>query len=218
MQALNSAGMSRWGDKTPGYLTEMQRLHGVFPDAKFLHVIRDGRDVCLSLKKTGWRGLTSWEIAQYWAGVVGEGWRQGRALPADAYMEVEYEALVTNTEKLLRRVCAFLGEDFEPAMLEFYRTAADHLPRRDQSHLAKTYRPPSGSDVARWRKEMSTLQVAIFETFAGSVIDLVGQDRRFRFRIPLLRRACLVLAWVAQQSHPFRRRFGIHFSGLARRL
>ncbi len=47
----NKNGSARWGEKTPEYALGMQQIQRMWPDAKFIHVIRDGRDVALSLKK-----------------------------------------------------------------------------------------------------------------------------------------------------------------------
>lgn len=208
---LADSSKVRWGDKTPGYTTEIERLHHVFPRAQFLHIIRDGRDVCLSLKKTGWHGETIGKIADYWAATVAQGRAVGRTLPRGLYMEVPYERLVLSTEEVLGSVCTFLGVGFEAEMLRFYHDAREHILERARGHLTKAFRPPRKSDVARWKREMTSLQVAIFESFAGSVLEQTGYERRFPLGGSILRSLYSMLDWTADVSLPVRQRLGLHF-------
>lgn len=209
---------ARWGDKTPGYITEIERLHNVFPHAQFIHIIRDGRDVCLSLKKTGWHGNSTWEIAEYWGRAVSTAREAGQALPADQYLEVRYEQLVLDTERVLRSVCHFLGFDFEHAMLDFYETADEHVPDRARGHLSKTYRPPRATDVQRWTREQKRRQTVIFEAFAGPVLEAAGYDRTARRGLRAIRAVCRAVDLVATGTLPLRRKLGIHFPGWRKAL
>jgi len=116
-----------WADKTPEYVIRIADLHRVFPKAKFIHVIRDGRDVCLSLLKTGWRGQTIRQISAYWSDYVLRGHAASTPLGPDLYREVRYEDLVLDTEGELRSLCGFLNLSFEPQMLEFWKTSAQQV-------------------------------------------------------------------------------------------
>jgi hypothetical protein len=213
---LKAAGKPRWGDKTPGYLTEMGRLHRVFPGAKFVHIVRDGRDVCLSLRRTGWEGDTTWSIAQYWSKHVGTGFRQGRLLPQGHYLEVAYSDLVLKTEETLRRVCAFLGEGFEPDMLNFYKRAEQETPERERSYHSKTRRSPRQSDVDRWRREMSAFHVLIFEAGAAETMKSAGQSLKFPLRSWLFRPLCMAIGQAAVATLPVRKKFGLHLHHVRR--
>lgn len=215
---LPDAPKVRWGDKTPGYATEIERLHRVFPNAQFLHIIRDGRDVCLSLKKTRWHGEATWTIADYWGSTVMAACRAGRALPPGLYKEVAYEDLVLDTRTVLESVCEFLGVDWEVAMLDFHTTAKDNVPDRADGHLSKTRRRPRRSDVSRWGREQRRRQTVIFEAFAGSALELAGYRRSARHGLGLVRLGCRVLEWLATSSLPFRRKLGLHFPGLKKSL
>ncbi len=203
----------QWGDKTPGYTTEIERLHQVLPRARFIHVIRDGRDVCLSLKKTGWHGEATWTIAEYWGSTITAACRAGRALPADQYMEVSYEELVLDTETVLRSVCRFLEVDFEPGMLSFHETAGENIPGRAEAHLKKTTRPPRESDVQRWRREQAKAQTVIFEAFAGPALELAGYERTARHGLGVIRAGLGGIERAARASLPLRRRLGLHLPG-----
>jgi len=170
----------RWGDKTPEYIKDIKRLHVVFPDAKFIHVIRDGRDVCISLLKKRWRGSMVPSIARYWSEYVDAGARSGRKLPKEIYMEVTYESIVSDTEGKLKSICNFLEIEFNPCMLTFYKNAEKNIAPWEKGHHQKTMRAPKTEDLYRWKREASLTQILAFEAIAGETMDLVGQERRYR--------------------------------------
>ncbi len=175
----NPDGKPRWGDKTPIYIRDIRRLHAVFPAAKFVHVIRDGRDVCVSLRQVAWWGRNILKRAYYWSTSVRRGRDAGAALGPDRYLEITYEALVLDAEGTLRRVCAFLDEAYDPCMAEYYRGAADEIAPGEQAIHAKTLRPPQPADVGRWPAELNGVDVAAFELVAGETMDLVGYARKY---------------------------------------
>lgn len=176
-----SRAKPRWGDKTPGYLTQIHSLHRLFPAAQFLHVIRDCRDVCISLRRVGWRGPGLFHAAQYWNSVVASALLAGRTLPAGQYLEIHYDDLVLRTEAVLRRTCEFLREDYAPCMRDYYKTAADELAdfEKHANIHAKVSRLPQADDVDRWRRELSAREVMLIEALAGPTMDRVGQARHF---------------------------------------
>lgn len=92
----------RWGDKTPHHVRELVRLGKAFPKAKFIHIMRDGRDVSSSLRKKRWYGPTI-HAAWIWAESVRAGRLAGQALGSDRYIEIRYEDLIVNTEATLWR-------------------------------------------------------------------------------------------------------------------
>jgi hypothetical protein len=215
---LGGGSKPRWGDKTPIYVRHISKLAEVFPGARFIHVIRDGHDVCLSLETAGWFEDTMWHRARYWNEIVSLGRSQGARLGPERYLEVHYEDLVLNTAETLRRLCSFLGEDFEDGMLESHRSAGENIAPWEAKIHAKTMRPPESSDVRRWKREMGTLSIAVIECVAGGLMDALGQERRFRTRLLPLR-AFLGLAYgVAEFTLPLRRKLGIHFPRLRRKL
>jgi len=118
-------GKRRWAEKTPGHVFQIKLIHEVFPQAQFIHMIRNGRDVVRSLQNMPWapRRLR-WSI-QRWMMSVRAGREQGAQLPPGLYTEVRYEDLVAQPAETLRRVCQFLGEPFSEQMLAF------HLPENN---------------------------------------------------------------------------------------
>lgn len=172
-------GKRRWGDKTPDYVLEINRLRVMFPNSQFIHIIRDGRDVCSSLLRKQWHGTSPSGIGRYWARYVGAGIEVGRCLPEGSYLEVKYEQLVLQTEETLNQICQFLGVSFDVAMQQFHANAKQNVADWQLHHHEKTLRPPRTSDVDRWKKEATFIQILAFEAFAGKTMDLVGQERKF---------------------------------------
>lgn len=173
-------GKPRWGDKTPHYLTEIPLLRELFPEAQFIHIYRDGRDVTLSwLRRTMEPGNT-YMAARYWTDRVGEGLRVGRALPPGAYLEVCYEELLSDSRAVMGRVCEFLGETFcedvlKPDILDlgsvFKRRAMDAYRRRPQ------FRNHIVSDNSwQWRTKMGERQRVLVESIAGDVLEELGYE------------------------------------------
>lgn len=112
-----SRGKYRWADKSPGYISKISILDRMFGDARFVHIIRDGRDVWLSLKKLGWKSDVV-DVANDWANTVSRARQYGAAMTPDRYLEVQYERLVEFPEHEVRRIAAFLGEPYEPSMIQ----------------------------------------------------------------------------------------------------
>jgi hypothetical protein len=185
-------GKPRWGDKTPIYVTSMRDIGGVLPEARFIHVIRDGRDVALSRWKRAVKGRAPAEkVARTWRRRINKARKQARALPH--YIEVRYEDLVTDTEPTLRRVCELAELDFDPVMLRYYEDASERLAsmardlpdseggvrhsgdERMQAH-ALTSRPPTDERIAVWRKEMSVEDRAAFAEVAGDLLAELGYE------------------------------------------
>ena len=185
-QYLGGSGETRWGDKTPAYVSEIKRIHTVFPCAQFIHLIRDARDVCISLRKVRWHGPTLVHMARYWREQVSIGMETGRALGDALYLEVPYEALVTDLETTLRRICSFLGESFDPDMLDWHELTPKKTAGVKMRFHPKLDRAPRPSDTSRWKSELSSMSVAIVETCAGDVMDQANQRRNFDKRVRLI--------------------------------
>ena len=118
-------GKPRWGDKTPLYMQHLDLLDRLFPDARFVHPIRDGRDAALSflavppgLMTEGWgHPRDAAGFACQWAIEVRAARRLGARVGADRYLEVRYEELVADPDTVLRAVCAFAELEFLPRPL-----------------------------------------------------------------------------------------------------
>ena len=183
-------GKDRYGDKTPNHGLTMEEVQRALPEAAFVHVIRDGRDVAASFRSLWFGpGDDPSEAARFWAWRVGR-LRQGGAL-VPRYLEVRYEALVTDTEATLRAVCDFCALPFHEAMLRSHERATDRLaelgdldtaqgtrPQDDRRAIhTLTSAPPDRSRIGRFRQTMSEEDVTRFERVAGPLLGALGYPR-----------------------------------------
>ena len=169
-------GRLRIGEKTPNnafYFSELGRL---FPDAYFIHVIRDGRDVVRSLLQKDWKNANGQlmpitqdpaRAAAYWKGAVQAGQqaaRQGEL--SDRYIEVRYEELVREPESVLRSLFAFIGEAWEPSVLAFHE--------QGESVYPTVQRKITPRSVGRWQDELSDFQKTAVKEVAGDLLIELG--------------------------------------------
>lgn len=218
----NPDNKPRWGDKTPRYVQDIDRLHQVFPHAKFIHLIRDGRDVCLSLMNTKWHGISIEEIAGFWCEQVGAGIESGRKLGESTYLEINYKDLILNSEATLQKICQFIGEEYDPQMLEYQKVAERELTdsQKQRGIHDNTKQKPIESKVDRWRREMNPTSVAIFEAAAGPTMDRVGIERLYKGFFG--RAAVYAIAFgynSAIKTRTFRKRWGLQIPyGMMKKL
>jgi hypothetical protein len=173
-----SRDKGRWGDKTPRYVQHIPFLASLFPNSRFVHIIRDGRNVALSYADVPFGPKTVARAAALWADRVGAGVREGRALGEDRYLELRYEDLVSDVEDRVRSLCDFLDLTFEREMLEYTeRGASDALPRARlyNPHVAEKPIP----SVRSWEEQMPDAHVEIFEAVAGDLLTGLGYPRQY---------------------------------------
>ena len=183
-------GKPRWGDKSPSYLRNMTRIAPVLTEARFIHLIRDGRDVALSLGEVSWGTSDVGEAAERWTTEIRRARRHAARLPEGSYLELRYEDLVADPEASLRRVCEAIELPFDGAMLAHEDGAADRIDEivRDSRHAgggavsagerAVQHRlaaePTRRDRVGRWRREMSEADRRRFEAAAGRLLERLG--------------------------------------------
>jgi hypothetical protein len=182
-------GKDQWGDKTPTYGTELLRIASLLPEARFVHIIRDGRDVALSVRGLWFRPGDSVEAcAEDWSTRLARTRALGALVPS--YLEIQYEALVQFPERTLREVCRFLGLGFDPQMLEYHVRAAARLDEHQVRYapdgrllVSKDERlrnqqlvmaPPRPDRVQRWKREMTQDDTRRFEAVAGEWLERLG--------------------------------------------
>jgi len=169
----------RWGDKTPLYMQHLPLLEKLFPEARFVHLVRDGRDAALSflsmpsgVMTEGWghpRGAAG--FACQWATEVRAAQTLGKRVGDGRYFELPYEALVADPSGELRRVCAFAGLEYDDAMLGY----VGETESARKSHQQRLNEPPRVG-VRNWRTEMSREDTTAFEAVAGDLLDELGYD------------------------------------------
>ncbi len=190
----------RWGDKTPPYIHIVPELSNLYPEAKFIHLIRDGRDVAKSFFDLKWQGPRLYKNTTEWKESIDCIDRYAGGSLRSRLLEVRYEELVIQTERTTRVICNFLEESFEPQMLDWRQVVSEHVPGRESAIHKKLLRKPKASDVGRWRHELSNRQIFIVESFLGSRLSAHGYD--VKFRSPLWKPLLLLSRWGCRLISP----------------
>jgi len=172
------------GDKTPTYVRKIPTLHALWPDTRFVHLVRDGRDVWLSIKD--WRmaeksagKFASWHVdplvttALWWKALVGMGRRDGALLGEDQYREIQFQDLVSHPDVVCRQLAHFLRLPHVEAMERFYEGRTQH--DSDLSTNAAWLPPTPGR--RNWKTQMEPDEIERFEAAAGDLLDELGYER-----------------------------------------
>lgn len=173
-----SEGKPRWGDKTPENVERLSMLGRLLPAARFVHIVRDGRDVVLSQLQQAFGPKSIWGCAHQWRRLVSLGRRTGNDLGPGRYYELRYEDLVVSPEVELRSLCAFLGLEFDPRMISFNRDARQKLPDVERRHHAHIHLSLQNS-LRDWRTQMNPRDVELFEVVGGGLLSEIGYERAF---------------------------------------
>ena len=154
------------GNKNPGYTKELTVLHQLFPNnAKYLFVVRDGRDVALSLKGVAWGGNSSYEAAKNWQTMVDNVEAFKQMIPEDRLLTVKYEALLTQPEKTMRAIGEFIGSENINEIVTAYGQQAN---KSKYKH-----------NFDKWRAAMTEKEQYVFEAVAGQALNQYDYPRVF---------------------------------------
>lgn len=168
----------RWGDKTPHYIQNILTLVELFPSARVIHIVRDGRDVALSWLKAGFEPRNLYTAATLWKRYVSTGRRAGMMLPLATYLEVRYESMLGAPADTMRAVCDFVGESYTDAVLtqspilRVLRPKRLGKPRPAEQPIAQA----TPASVARWKTAMSAGDQLVFESVAGDLLATLDYE------------------------------------------
>jgi len=218
-------GKPRWGDKTPMYMRHLGLIDELFPDAQYVHLIRDGRDAALAfldmpegvVTKTWAHPRSAAGFACEWRTEVRRARALGERLGPARYVELTYEDLVAETSAAIKSICEFASLPFDYAMLEF----AGAVDVSAKPHHQRLLQPPTRG-VRDWRTQMSREDAVAFEAIAGDLLAELGYElldpssARGARSLPLAWYRARMGAWnaaarVAQRSPLWRRRHPLLF-------
>jgi hypothetical protein len=192
-------GVERWAESTPLHLLYLPLIKKLFPDALIVHIIRDGRDVTVSLNRIGWINPLPWDKkrrllapAIFWRWIVSKGRQYGRAMPAD-YMEVHFEDVVQKPRETLERLAAFIDHDLNYDRIQ--QNAQGTL-RDPNSSFRGDGQEKESNPIERWKALLSTTEIAQVESLIGDLLHETGYElastepeRRRTFSVSLM--SCL---------------------------
>ena len=177
-------GKPRWGDKRPSYLQNLDVILRLFPDAQIINIVRDGRDCVASLKEMSWHREGLHATVATWARAVDDARRANRRLPRDQWHQLRYEDLVTDPATELTRLCAFIGEDYDPAMAFPARVAGVAVPAGKKWHH-RTHGPVTTQRVKSWQTRLAPDEIALCEAALGSRLAAWGYELSGAVRPPV---------------------------------
>lgn len=155
-------GKSRWLEKTPQHAQHIELLAAHFPGAKFIHMIRDGRDCAVSFERR-WKRTP--ELTVYrWKNVVRLCREQGQRLGSERYLELHYEVLTEEPQRWMKQVCEFVGVDYDPVVL------TSRLPE----HASQAQTGTIMAQSARWRKAFTARKTMKLEAIGGGLLRELG--------------------------------------------
>jgi hypothetical protein len=174
-EVARSQGVNRWADCTPEHLLSMMEIKRQIPNAIFIHIIRDGRDVALSYAKQGWAYPLPWDQGKqvsvaglYWQWIVGRGREAGKGLGAD-YREVRFEELVSNPRETLSMLAKFIDHEVDYDRIQQEGIGSVSTPNSSFGVEAGRFDP-----VARWRMKMTLEEIQHFESLVGDRLEELG--------------------------------------------
>lgn len=177
-EVARQQGARRWAGNAPEEILHLRQIKKTIPEALVIHMIRDGRDVSVSLSQKRYIRPFPWKdretpegAALYWEWTV----RKGRAVAAELgkdYIEVHFEELVRDPRPVLRRLSAFLEQDLDYDHILESRVGAVAKPNSSFRRSGDGNFNP----VARWKQQLTTDQLTRIEGLVGSTLSELGYE------------------------------------------
>lgn len=179
-------GVQVWLSKEPGLHHHIYELALHFPEAKFIYLVRDGRDVAASMLKGGIHAKTIQEAATKWAGEQ----QQSFATLTDPLLRertcfLTYEALLKDPRDMVSRMMTFLGLEVENKQFEYYRNEETIAHAKSSVFWQKVASPINSDNSGKYRQQLSARDIEIFESIAGDILGILGYERDYEDPRPM---------------------------------
>lgn len=186
-------GKARWGEKTPAHALFVPEILSLFPDARIVHVVRDPRDVLLSLQQVPWgeRGNMVQRVRK---------WRQCLEIPERAgvtggkYVRVLYEELLQTPEEEVRRLCGGAGITYTPSLLDFHSSTDLPFDGETEPWKRRAQQPLDPTNTRKWVRAMPSEDIAAVELLAREQLRRLGYPVTSKFSWPIAARVAKL--WV----------------------
>lgn len=158
----SAEGKTIWGDKSL-FFSAIDILVSLFPEARFIHIIRDGRDVFDSWRKMDPTKNNSAVIALDWSYKLHRIENSLKRIPSTHQMVIRYEDLISEPERITKAVCAFIGVEHEVSMLDFYKTSHHYI---GDHHSNLIFNAIDNANRAKWHKNLTPGEIKAFTLLA----------------------------------------------------
>jgi hypothetical protein len=170
-------GKKHWGQKTPRFIRNLDLIQDSFPNARFIHIVRDPRAVANSLIRSNVHRSTAYHAAKRWAGDVAAGLDFQDRYPDKALM-VSYEGLVADQQVTLQQITDFVGIDYQPNMLQPDMEILKEYSRFNAKIQANLGRAVTAELAGKWVGELSGADLKIVESICSPLMNDLGYARR----------------------------------------
>lgn len=177
------------GDKNNYYIHHLDVIYKIYPSAKYIAIIRDGRDVACSYKNISKLKTTSKykpilptdieSIAKEWGDNNQEILNFGKKIGSENFIKIKFEDLLTNSRDVLETICSFLNVDFNINMLKYAELNKDNKIEPDQlmDWKKKTYLAPDVTGISKYKEELSVKEIETFQKINSGLLDLLGYEK-----------------------------------------
>jgi len=173
----DARGARNWLCKSLQNVLYLPEIEAYFPDARYIYLYRDGRDVAVSFRKAVVGEKHFYHIAREWAGAQRLALKHRAITPPERFANISYEELTSSTEATMRRLCEFLGVAYHESMLEFYKSEEAQRAAGSSALWGNVVKPVMADNTRKFLRQASEEDIRIFESVAGDVLDALGYDR-----------------------------------------
>ena len=167
---------SIWVDHTPNNISYLHTLFGLFHNAKCIHLVRDGRAIASSILRLDWGPSTVPDAANWWLQALSYGLAAELTYGPDRVMRVRFEDLVKSPEVESRRICSWLGIEYEAEMTE---AGGFVVPRYSAEQHRLVGRAAETGRAEGWKAELKPRQIEVFELITGNMLTYLGYEVQY---------------------------------------
>ncbi|MBT6843919.1 MAG: hypothetical protein HOA17_09035 [Candidatus Melainabacteria bacterium] len=175
---LDQKAKSRFCENTPQHLYNIEEILTLYPQAKFVHLIRDGRDTTRSLMQMPWRPKGLVNNARFWVRNLKEVSRTINKLGTDSILEIRYEELVTKPEQSLELICDFIEEKYEASLFDNSEDQAAIFSNWESGWKQKTRSKLNTDSINSWQTELDEDQQAILNSYLKDILAGLGYESK----------------------------------------
>lgn len=172
---LDKCGKQRWGEKTPWHMFYWREIMEGFPEAKFIFIVRDGRDASMSWLKARFGPKHIYPAALRWKNFHDEYENFKQVVNSVSLYELKYEDLLDNPEKIAKEICTFIGEEYSDEMLAFHKSTTSY--KTDKGNDKNLTKPLMKSNKEKWKQALSQDEKRIFEAVASNELERYGYQK-----------------------------------------
>ena len=173
-QYRRAKGKERWGCKSTFVIHYVDRVRRHHPAAKFIHLVRDGRDVAVSARRSVFNNFHPHYVGRLWGEQQREAIELARRLPPEAMLGVRYEDLLDDPARSVRRVCGFLGEDYSDVLLDYFKSAEAKSLAGHSRSWENVDKPVLKANHSKYKRELSAGEIRAFELQAFEELKHFG--------------------------------------------